>query len=178
MRVLDVFMYMGGFVIYVVVVGVDEVVVVDKLLWVINMVKENVKLNGVEDKMKYIVGLVFFVMEEMIKRGEKFDIVIFDFFVFVQYEKDLKCGFRVYFNVNYVGFQLVKEGGILVIVFCFQYVDLQIFKDMVIVVVVKVGKFFKMFELYRMQVLDYLILMVLKDIEYLKVFFFYVEDMK
>lgn len=83
MRVLDVFMYMGGFVIYVVVVGVDEVVVVDKLLWVINMVKENVKLNGVEDKMKYIVGLVFFVMEEMIKRGEKFDIVIFDFFVFV-----------------------------------------------------------------------------------------------
>ncbi len=71
MRVLDVFTYTGGFAIHAAVAGADEVVAVDKSPWAINMVKENAKLNGVEDKMKYIVGSAFPVMEEMIKRGAR-----------------------------------------------------------------------------------------------------------
>ncbi len=128
MRVLDVFTYTGGFAIHAAVAGADEVVAVDKSPpWAINMVKENARLNGVEDRMKYIVGSAFPVMEEMIKRGgEKFDVVILDPPAFVQHEKDLKRGgLRAYFNVNYAGLQLVKEGGgILVTASCSQHVDL------------------------------------------------------
>ncbi|NJF25603.1 class I SAM-dependent rRNA methyltransferase [Thermococcus sp. Bubb.Bath] len=178
MRVLDVFTYTGGFAIHAAVAGADEVVTVDKSPWAIDMVRENAKLNGVGDRMKYIVGSAFPVMEEMIKEGEKFDIVILDPPAFVQHEKDLKRGLRAYFNVNYAGLQLVKEGGILVTASCSQHVDMQAFKDMVIAAAAKAGKFLKLLEPYRTQAPDHPILMASKDTEYLKALFLYVEDMK
>ncbi len=178
MRVLDVFTYTGGFAIHAAVAGADEVVSVDKSPWTINMVKENARLNGVEERMKYVVGSAFPVMEEMIKRGEKFDVVILDPPAFVQHEKDLKRGLRAYFNVNYAGLQLVKEGGILVTASCSQHVDMGAFKDMVIAAAAKAGKFLRLLEPYRTQAPDHPILMASKDTEYLKALFLYVEDMK
>jgi len=178
MRVLDVFTYTGGFAIHAAVAGADEVVAVDKSPWAIDMVKENARLNGVEDRMKYIVGSAFQVMEDMIKRGEKFDVVILDPPAFVQHEKDLRRGLRAYFNVNYAGLQLVKEGGILVTASCSQHVDMAAFKDMVIAAGAKAGKFLKMVEPYRTQAPDHPILMASKDTEYLKALFLYVEDLK
>jgi len=178
MRVLDVFTYTGGFAIHAAVAGAEEVVAVDKSPWAIDMVKENAKLNGVEDRMKYIVGSAFPVMEEMIKRGEKFDVVILDPPAFVQHEKDLKRGLRAYFNVNYAGLQLVREGGILVTASCSQHVDMQAFKDMVIAAAAKAGKFLKLLEPYRTQAPDHPILMASKDTEYLKALFLYVEEVR
>ncbi|WP_456366154.1 class I SAM-dependent rRNA methyltransferase [Thermococcus sp.] len=178
MRVLDVFTYTGGFAIHAAVAGAEEVVAVDKSPWAIEMVKENAKLNGVGDRMRYIVGSAFPVMEEMIKRDEKFDVVILDPPAFVQHEKDLKRGLRAYFNVNYAGLQLVKDGGILVTASCSQHVDMQAFKDMVIAAAAKAGKFLKLLEPYRTQAPDHPILMASKDTEYLKALFLYVEGVK
>ena len=177
-RVLDVFTYTGGFAIHAAVAGADEVVAVDKSPWAINMVRENARLNGVEDRMEYVVGSAFPVMEEMIKRGEKFDVVILDPPAFVQHEKDLKRGLRAYFNVNYAGLQLVREGGVLVTASCSQHVDMQAFKDMVIAAAAKAGKFLRLLEPYRTQAPDHPILMASKDTEYLKALFLYVENMK
>ncbi len=178
MRVLDVFTYTGGFAIHAAVAGAEEVVAVDKSPWAIEMVKENAKLNGVGDRMRYVVGSAFPVMEEMIKRGEKFDVVILDPPAFVQHEKDLKRGLRAYFNVNYAGLQLVKDGGILVTASCSQHVDMQAFKDMVIAAAAKAGKFLKLLEPYRTQAPDHPILMASKDTEYLKALFLYVEGVR
>ncbi|ASJ10258.1 rRNA methyltransferase [Thermococcus sp. P6] len=178
MRVLDVFSYTGGFAIHAAVAGAEEVVAVDKSPWAIDMVKENAKLNGVSDRMRYIVGSAFGVMEEMIRKGEKFDVVILDPPAFVQHEKDLKRGLRAYFNINYSGLQLVKDGGILVTASCSQHVDMQAFKDMIIAASAKAGKFLKLLEPYRTQAPDHPILMASKDTEYLKALFLYVEDMK
>ncbi len=177
-RVLDVFTYTGGFAIHAAVAGADEVVAVDKSPWAINMVRENARLNGVEDRMEYVVGSAFPVMEEMIKRGEKFDVVILDPPAFVQHEKDLKRGLRAYFNVNYAGLQLVREGGVLVTASCSQHVDMQAFKDMVIAAAAKAGKFLRLVEPYRVQAPDHPILMASKDTEYLKCLFLYVENMR
>ena len=178
MHVLDVFTYTGGFAIHAAVAGAEEVVAVDKSPWAIEMVKENAKLNGVGDRMRYVVGSAFPVMEEMIKRGEKFDVVILDPPAFVQHEKDLKRGLRAYFNVNYAGLQLVKDGGILVTASCSQHVDMQAFKDMVIAAAAKAGKFLKLLEPYRTQAPDHPILMASKDTEYLKALFLYVEGVR
>ncbi len=178
MRVLDVFTYTGGFAIHAAVAGAEEVVAVDKSPWAIEMVKENAKLNDVGDRMRYVVGSAFPVMEEMIKRGEKFDVVILDPPAFVQHEKDLKRGLRAYFNVNYAGLQLVKDGGILVTASCSQHVDMQAFKDMVIAAAAKAGKFLKLLEPYRTQAPDHPILMASKDTEYLKALFLYVEEVR
>ncbi|WP_048152185.1 class I SAM-dependent rRNA methyltransferase [Palaeococcus ferrophilus] len=178
MRVLDVFTYTGGFAIHAAVSGAEEVVAVDKSPKAIEMARENAKLNGVEERMEFIVGSAFQVMEDMIKRGEKFDIVILDPPAFVQHEKDLKRGLRAYFNVNYSGLRLVKEGGILVTASCSQHVDMQLFKDMIIAAAAKAGKFLKLLEPYRTQAPDHPILMASKDTEYLKALFFYVEEAK
>ncbi|WP_297071135.1 class I SAM-dependent rRNA methyltransferase [Thermococcus sp.] len=177
-RVLDVFTYTGGFAIHAAVAGADEVVAVDKSPWAISMVRENARLNGVEDRMEYVVGSAFPAMEEMIKRGEKFDVVILDPPAFVQHEKDLKRGLRAYFNVNYAGLQLVREGGVLVTASCSQHVDMQAFKDMVIAAAAKAGRFLRLLEPYRTQAPDHPILMASKDTEYLKALFLYVEDIK
>lgn len=178
MRVLDVFTYTGGFAIHAAVSGADEVVAVDKSPKAIEMARENAKLNGVEERMKFIVGSAFQVMEDMINRGEKFDVVILDPPAFVQHEKDLKKGLRAYFNVNYSGLRLVKEGGILVTASCSQHVDMGLFKDMIIAAAAKAGKFLKLLEPYRTQAPDHPILMASKDTEYLKALFFYVEEAK
>jgi len=124
------------------------------------------------------VGSAFEEMEKLQKKGEKFDIVVLDPPAFVQHEKDLKAGLRAYFNVNFAGLNLVKDGGILVTCSCSQHVDLQMFKDMIIAAGAKAGKFLKMLEPYRTQAPDHPILMASKDTEYLKCLFLYVEDMR
>ncbi|BAA31040.1 class I SAM-dependent rRNA methyltransferase [Pyrococcus horikoshii] len=177
-RVLDVFTYTGGFAIHAAIAGADEVIGIDKSPRAIETAKENAKLNGVEDRMKFIVGSAFEEMEKLQKKGEKFDIVVLDPPAFVQHEKDLKAGLRAYFNVNFAGLNLVKDGGILVTCSCSQHVDLQMFKDMIIAAGAKAGKFLKMLEPYRTQAPDHPILMASKDTEYLKCLFLYVEDMR
>ncbi|AFK22001.1 class I SAM-dependent rRNA methyltransferase [Pyrococcus sp. ST04] len=177
-RVLDVFTYTGGFAIHAAIAGAEEVIAIDKSPRAIETAKENAKLNGVEDKVKFIVGSAFEEMEKLQKRGEKFDIVILDPPAFVQHEKDLKAGLRAYFNVNFAGLNLVKDGGILVTCSCSQHVDLQMFKDMIIAAGAKAGKFLKMLEPYRTQAPDHPILMASKDTEYLKCLFLYVENMR
>lgn len=177
-KVLDVFTYTGGFAIHAAVAGAEKVIAVDKSPSAIEQAKENAKLNGVEDKMEFIVGSAFGVMEKLQKKGEKFDIVVLDPPAFVQHEKDLKRGLRAYFNVNYQGLKLVKDGGILVTASCSQHVDMQMFKDMIIAAAAKAGKFLKLIEPYRTQAPDHPILMASKDTEYLKCLFLYVEEMK
>ena len=177
-RVLDVFTYTGGFAIHAAIAGAEEVIAIDKSPRAIETAKENAKLNGVEDRVKFIVGSAFEEMEKLQKRGEKFDIVILDPPAFVQHEKDLKAGLRAYFNVNFAGLNLVKDGGILVTCSCSQHVDLQMFKDMIIAAGAKAGKFLKMLEPYRTQAPDHPILMASKDTEYLKCLFLYVENMR
>jgi len=178
MEVLDVFTYTGGFAIHAAVAGAEKVIAIDKSAQAIKQAKENAKLNGVEDKMEFIVGSAFQEMERLIKEGRKFDIVILDPPAFVQHEKDLKNGLRAYFNVNYQGLRLLKDEGILVTCSCSQHVDMQLFKDMIIAASAKAGKFLKMLEPYRTQAPDHPILMASKDTEYLKCLFLYVEDMK
>jgi 23S rRNA (cytosine1962-C5)-methyltransferase len=178
MEVLDVFTYTGGFAIHAAVAGAEKIIAIDKSAQAIKQARENAKLNGVEDKMEFIVGSAFQEMERLIKEGRKFDIVILDPPAFVQHEKDLKNGLRAYFNVNYQGLRLLKDGGILVTCSCSQHVDMQLFKDMIIAASAKAGKFLKMLEPYRTQAPDHPILMASKDTEYLKCLFLYVEDMK
>ena len=177
-RVLDVFTYTGGFAIHAAVAGAERVIAVDKSPQAIKMAEENARLNGVEDRMEFIVGSAFPVMEEMTKNGEKFDVVVIDPPAFVQHEKDLKRGLRAYFNVNQAGMKLVREGGLLVTCSCSQHVDMQTFKDMVIAAAAKAKKFLRLVEPYRVQAPDHPILMASKDTEYLKCLFLHVEDMK
>ncbi len=178
MRVLDVFTYTGGFAIHAAVSGAEEIVAVDKSPQAIKTAKENARLNDVDDRIEFVTGSAFQVMEDLDRKGEKFDVVILDPPAFVQHEKDLKRGLRAYFNVNYTGMRLVKNGGLLVTASCSQHVDMQAFKDVVIAAAAKAGKFLRMVEPYRTQAPDHPILMASKDTEYLKCLFFHVEDMR
>ncbi len=178
MKVLDVFTYTGGFAIHAAVAGAEKVVAVDKSPQAIKTAMENAELNDVRDRMEFITGSAFQVMEDMVRKGTKFDVVILDPPAFVQHEKDLKRGLRAYFNVNYAGLKLVKDGGLLVTASCSQHVDMQTFKDMVIAAAAKAGKFLRMTEPYRTQAPDHPIMMASKDTEYLKCLFLNVEEMR
>jgi len=156
-EVLDVFTYTGGFAIHAAVSGADRVVAVDNSPKAIKQAKENAKLNGVEDRMEFIIGSAFEVMENLQKKGEKFDVVVVD---------------------NYQAMKLLKDGGILVTASCSQHVDMQLFKNMIIAASAKAGKFLKMLEPYRTQAPDHPILMASKDTEYLKCLFLYAENLR
>lgn len=175
-KVLDVFTYTGGFAIHAAVSGAGKVIAVDNSPKAIEGAKKNAELNGVDDRMEFITGSAFEVMERM--KGEEFDVVVVDPPAFVQHEKDLKRGLRAYFNVNYHALRLLKDGGILVTASCSQHVDMQLFKNMIIAASAKAGKFLRMLEPYRTQAPDHPILMASKDTEYLKCLFLYVEDMR
>jgi 23S rRNA (cytosine1962-C5)-methyltransferase len=78
-RVLDAFCHAGGFGIHSAVIGkAGEVVAVDSSSSALELARENAKLNGVEDRFKFVKGDAFDVLREFQKNGEKFDAVVID----------------------------------------------------------------------------------------------------
>ncbi|WP_457619381.1 class I SAM-dependent rRNA methyltransferase [Methanopyrus sp.] len=122
-RVLDVFTYVGGFAIHAAVGGAEEVMGIDKFDRVIQAAYRNADLNDVRDRVKFLVGDAFALLEKFERRGEEFDVVILDPPAFVTSKKHLNRGRRAYFDVNYKALGLVRDGGLFVTCSCSHFLE-------------------------------------------------------
>ena len=120
--VLDAFCNAGGFGFHAMCGEADTVTFVDSSQTAINSVNENYKLNNFTVPYEAVKDDVFDYLENCIKTGKKFDVVILDPPAFAKSRKSLTAALKKYTQMNRFGGQCVKESGFLVTSSCSYHV--------------------------------------------------------
>ncbi|MHC5056688.1 MAG: class I SAM-dependent rRNA methyltransferase [Planctomycetota bacterium] len=116
MRVLDCFSYTGGFAIAAMLGGAASATAVDLDEKALAVARENSKLNGVD--VEFVHADVFGVLRAMIARGDEVDALVLDPAKLASVKSELAVAKRKYGDVNRLGFQVVREGGIVLTCSC------------------------------------------------------------
>lgn len=116
--VLDVFSFNGGFTINALCNGAKEVTSVDISEHALNSINDNLKLNKYSGKHIAICGDAFKVLEDLISKKIKYDIVVIDPPAFAKSEREIETAKKQYERLAKLGFQLINKGGHLVLASC------------------------------------------------------------
>lgn len=130
-RVLDTFTHTGGFALHAAYYGASEVTAVDISEHAIEYVKRNAAINGLQDKIKGVVGNVFDVLKEYQLANEQFDVVILDPPAFCKTKAAVEGAYRGYKDINLRGMKILKPGGFLVTCSCSHYMYPGLFMEMI-----------------------------------------------
>jgi 23S rRNA (cytosine1962-C5)-methyltransferase len=123
---LDCYCYNGGFGINAAEAGANSVAFIDSSELAIKNVQENIKLNNLDAKsFQFINGKVFDELENLIKVGQKFQVVVLDPPAFVKSRKDFFTGIKGYEKLAKLGAKLVAKNGYLFIASCSHNAGLQ-----------------------------------------------------
>jgi len=122
-RVLDVFSYLGAWGIQALKFGAKAVVSIDSSSDAIEQQRKNAELNQVQDQLQLITADAFQALKDLIKAGEKFDVVIVDPPAFIKRRKDIKEGMKAYFHLNDLALKLLNNSGLLVSASCSQHLE-------------------------------------------------------
>jgi 23S rRNA (cytosine1962-C5)-methyltransferase len=115
-RVLDVFSYVGAWGVRAAHAGAREVTCVDSSAAALELAAANAERNGV--KIAARKGDAFEVLEDLVKQGARFDIVVIDPPAFAKRKKDLPKALAAYKRLNQLAIQALASDGILVSCSC------------------------------------------------------------
>jgi 23S rRNA (cytosine1962-C5)-methyltransferase len=129
---LNCFAYTGGFSIYALGADLSEVVSVDASADALALAKQNVELNGHNiDPQNFVEADVFQYLRELRSAKRQFDVIILDPPKFAQNQKQVEGALRGYKDINWLAFQLIKPGGLLLTFSCSGLVDADLFQKVV-----------------------------------------------
>jgi 23S rRNA (cytosine1962-C5)-methyltransferase len=130
--VLNCFSYTGGFAVYALDGMAKRAINVDASADALALAKRNIALNGFptpdED---FVVGDVFEVLRQYRSAGQQFDIIVLDPPKFAQNQRQVESACRGYKDINWLAFQLIKPGGLLMTFSCSGLVDADLFQKVV-----------------------------------------------
>ena len=115
-RVLDVFSYVGAWGVRAAHDGAREVICVDSSAAALELAAANAERNGL--KIVARKGDAFEVLEDLVKQGARFDIVVIDPPAFAKRKKDLPKALAAYKRLNQLAIQATANDGILVSCSC------------------------------------------------------------
>jgi 23S rRNA (cytosine1962-C5)-methyltransferase len=115
-RILDVFSYVGAWGVRAAMSGAREVLCVDSSASALEIAVANAERNGV--KVATRRGDAFDVLEDLVREGARFDVVIIDPPAFAKRKKDLPKALAAYKRLNQLAIQTVADDGILVSCSC------------------------------------------------------------
>jgi 23S rRNA (cytosine1962-C5)-methyltransferase len=115
-RVLDVCSYAGAWAISALARGAREAVCVDASETALEVARRNAAANGVALTTER--GDAFEVLEELVRRGERFDAVVLDPPAFIKRKKDIARGQAAYRKLNQVAMRLLERDALLVSCSC------------------------------------------------------------
>jgi 23S rRNA (cytosine1962-C5)-methyltransferase len=121
-RVLDVFSYLGAWGLQAAKKGAKEVVCIDSSALATQWIKDNAKLNAIDEKVTVICDDAFDALKNLNQAKEKFDVIIIDPPAFAKKQKDIKEGLLAYQRINELALKLLAEDGILVSCSCSMHV--------------------------------------------------------
>lgn len=121
MRVLDVFSYAGAWAISALTRGAREAVCVDSSEASLELARRNAAANAVSLATEQ--GDAFEVLDELVRRGERFDAVVLDPPAFIKRKKDLARGQAAYRKLNQIAMRLLERDALLVSCSCSYHLD-------------------------------------------------------
>ena len=173
-RVLDCFTHTGSFALNAGMAGADSVLGVDASELAVAQAQENAALNGLSDRVRFQCADVFELLPELIRKKERFDVVILDPPAFAKSRGAVKNAVKGYRQINLRGLQLVKDGGYLVTCSCSHFVDAALLAQTVQQAANNVRVRLRQVEA-RTQAPDHPILLGAEGSSYLKFFIFQVR---
>lgn len=176
-KVLDCFTHTGSFALNAGYGGAKEVTGVDASELAVEQATLNSKLNGMEDRVKFICRDVFELLPEMEEKGEKFDVVILDPPAFTKSRNSVKNAVKGYREINLRAMKLVRDGGFLATCSCSHFMTYELFTQTIHQAARNVHKRLRQVE-YRTQAPDHPILWAAEESYYLKFYVFQVVDEK
>ena len=172
-RVLDCFTHTGSFALNAGIAGAKEVTGVDASQLAVDQATENAKLNGLDDKVKFICEDVFELLPKLEEEGEKYDVVILDPPAFTKSRSSVKNAVKGYREINLRGLKLVKDGGFLATCSCSHFMEYELFTKTIGQAARSAHKRLRQVE-YRTQAPDHPILWASDESYYLKFYIFQV----
>ena len=167
------FCYTGGFSVYAMRGGAEEVSSVDSSAKAIELTKQNVLLNFPNDDNRHKA-----YCEDAFKfldsNTQKYDLIILDPPAFAKHRSAIKNALKGYIRLNNKGIRCIKPGGILFTFSCSQAVSKDQFRQAVFTAAAQTGR--KVRILHQLhQPADHPINMYHPEGEYLKGLVLYVE---
>jgi 23S rRNA (cytosine1962-C5)-methyltransferase len=131
-RVLDVFSYVGAWGVRAAHSGAREVLCVDSSAAALELAASNnernrLKRNG--GKLTTVKGDAFDVLEDLTKKGARFDLVVVDPPAFAKRKKDVPKALAAYKRLNQLAMQVIADDGILVSCSCSYHVSAEELQD-------------------------------------------------
>ena len=172
-KVLDCFTHTGSFALNAGYGGAKEVTGGDASELAVEQATLNSKLNGMEDRVKFICRDVFELLPELEEKGEKFDVVILDPPAFTKSRNSVKNAVKGYREINLRAMKLVRDGGFLATCSCSHFMTYELFTQTIHQAARNVHKRLRQVE-YRTQAPDHPILWAADESYYLKFYIFQV----
>ena len=127
-RVLDLCCNTGGFGVYAAARGASEVVGIDIDPAVLDIARENAKLNNA--RIKFIQADIFPWLRDAALNGEQFDVVILDPAKMTRDREQIIPALKKYLDMNKLALGVVKPGGLFATFSCTGLVSEEQFTDM------------------------------------------------
>ncbi|MDC7289278.1 class I SAM-dependent rRNA methyltransferase [Blautia schinkii] len=172
-KVLDCFTHTGSFALNAGIAGARSVLGVDASQLAVDQAESNARLNGLEDRVKFLCADVFELLPKLEEEGEKFDVVILDPPAFTKSRKSIKNAVKGYREINLRAMKLVKDGGFLATCSCSHFMDYELFTQTIGQAAKNVHRRLRQVE-YRTQAPDHPILWAADESYYLKFYIFQV----
>lgn len=166
-RVLDCFAYTGAFAMYAAKYGAKEIVALEDSGKALEMLHQNIRLNGLENIIRAEKGDAFDWLRGLYKKGERFDCVMLDPPSFVKGKEAMAGAWRGYKDINLLGLKLLNDNGYLVTSSCSQSISPMAFMNILNDAAQDAGCMLQLVE-NRTQAKDHPILISMPETYYLK----------
>ncbi len=167
-EVLNAFSYTGAFAVYACAANPNaRVINLDASGDALNLARENMRLNQVEERGEFVEGDAFQVLRRYRDQGRTFEAIILDPPKFVYSHSQMQSGLRGYKDINLLAFKLLSPGGTLVTFSCSGLVSADLHQKVVFGAAVDAGRDAQIIG-KLLQSPDHPILLSFPESEYLK----------
>ena len=175
--VLDCFTHTGSFALNAGYAGAAEVLGVDASELAVKQAERNAALNGLSDRVHFMVADVLDLLPKLAEEGRKYDVVILDPPAFTKSREATKNAIKGYREINMKGLRLVKDGGYFATCSCSHFMTQELLRETIAQAAQSVHKRLRQIE-FRTQAPDHPILWSADESYYLKFFIFQVCEEK
>ncbi len=167
-KVLNAFSYSGGFSVYALKAGAEEVHSLDSSGKAIALVDENIKINDLEDKKHTsITAEAIGYLNSEAAAEAAYDIIVLDPPAFAKHRSARHRAVQAYKRLNANAFKLLKPGGMLFTFSCSQVVTPDLFHNTIAAAAIEAGRHIRVIH-HLHQPADHPVSMFHPEGEYLK----------